>query len=46
MTVTLVNCASVKLAARVQVTFMVAKLAALAIIIIGGLVRLFQGKVF
>ena len=42
---TLVNCASVKLAARVQVTFMFIKLAALAIIIIGGIVRLAQGKI-
>ena len=44
VTVTLVNCASVKLAARVQVIFMIAKLAALAIIIIGGIVRLAQGN--
>ena len=33
-----------KLAARVQVVFMVAKLAALAVIIIGGIVKLAQGK--
>ncbi|XP_064640838.1 b(0,+)-type amino acid transporter 1-like [Lineus longissimus] len=43
LTVTMVNCYSVKLAARVQVIFTFAKLSALLIIIIGGFVRLGQG---
>ena len=42
--VTLVNCISVKLAAHVQVLFTVIKLVALLVIIIGGMVKLAQGK--
>lgn len=38
-----VNIYSSKLASRIQIIFTVAKLVALAIIIIGGIVRLFQG---
>ncbi|CAD5125696.1 DgyrCDS13902 [Dimorphilus gyrociliatus] len=41
---TAVNCFSVKLAARIQVVFTVAKLIAIAVIIIGGIVRLGQGQ--
>jgi L-type amino acid transporter 9 len=40
----MVNCYSVKMAARVQVVFTAAKLIALLIIIFGGLVRLGQGQ--
>ena len=39
-----INCYSVKLAARIQIIFMVAKLLALTIIIIGGFVKLAQGE--
>lgn len=42
--ITAVNCFSVKLAARIQVVFTAAKLLAIAIIIIGGIVRLGQGN--
>ncbi len=42
--ITSINCYSVKLAARIQVIFTVAKVVALLIIIIGGIVRLGQGK--
>ncbi len=42
--ITSVNCYSVKRAAQVQVIFTVAKVAALIIIIISGIVRLCQGK--
>lgn len=38
-----INVYSTKLASRIQIFFTVAKLVALAIIIIGGIVRLFQG---
>ncbi|XP_046549202.1 b(0,+)-type amino acid transporter 1-like [Haliotis rubra] len=44
ITVGIVNCWSTKLAARVQVVFTVAKLIALFIIIIGGIVKLAQGN--
>ena len=40
----IINCSSVSLAARVQVIFTVCKLAALAMIVITGFVRLAQGK--
>ncbi|KAK7114785.1 b(0,+)-type amino acid transporter 1-like [Littorina saxatilis] len=43
VTVGLVNCYSADLAARVQVIFTAAKLGALAVIMIGGVIRLSQG---
>lgn len=43
VTVGVVNCYSATLAARVQIVFTMAKLGALVIIIIGGIVRLGQG---
>ncbi|ESO87846.1 hypothetical protein LOTGIDRAFT_234854 [Lottia gigantea] len=44
LAVTMVNCYSVKLASRVQVFFTFTKLAALAMIIIGGFVMMGQGN--
>lgn len=44
VTVGLVNCYSADLAARVQVIFTAAKLGALAVIMIGGVIRLSQGQ--
>jgi len=44
VTLMIVNSLSVKAAARVQVLFTAAKLGALGIIIVGGIVRLAQGK--
>lgn len=44
--ITIVNCVSVKLATRVMVFFTAAKLLALVMIIITGLVRLAQGKLY
>ena len=44
--VALVNSYSTNLAARVQIVFTVAKLVALVIIIVGGIVKLAEGKYF
>lgn len=44
VTLTVINAASVKLAARVQTLFTMAKLAALLIIIISGIVLMAMGK--
>ena len=41
---TATNSYSVVLSARIQIVFMVAKIVALIIIIIGGIVRLIQGR--
>ncbi|XP_037602386.1 b(0,+)-type amino acid transporter 1-like [Sebastes umbrosus] len=43
MVLTIVNCLSVRLATGIQVVSMVVKLLALAVIILGGVVMLFQG---
>ncbi|XP_037602279.1 b(0,+)-type amino acid transporter 1-like [Sebastes umbrosus] len=43
MVLTIVNCLSVRLATGIQVVSMVVKLMALAVIILGGVVMLFQG---
>ncbi|XP_064598771.1 b(0,+)-type amino acid transporter 1-like [Liolophura sinensis] len=44
VTVAIVNCYSAKLAARVQVVFMLIKVIALIVIIVGGIVKLAQGN--
>lgn len=44
VTLTIINCYDTRAGASVQVFFTAAKLIALAIIIVGGLVRLGQGK--
>ena len=42
--ITFVNCASVKWATRMQIVFTVAKMIAIVMLIVTGLVRLGQGK--
>lgn len=44
VTVAIVNCYSAKLAARVQLVFMLIKVFALVVIIVGGVIMLAQGK--
>lgn len=44
MLLTVVNCYSVKLAARIQVIFTAAKLLAIGVIIVGGLVHIAKGN--
>jgi len=41
--ITIVNCASVKWASRVQVIFTVAKMSAIAMIVLTGIIRIAQG---